>query len=145
VLDCHLMVERPEKHFAQIAAAGGDSVTFHVEATADPAAAVTLARSLGLGVGVAFNPETSIGRVLDAAPGVDLVLCMCIHPGYSGQAFMPEALGRIGALRSSLTPEVRVQVDGGVKRENVAEIRSTGADLLVVGSGIFASGSPGAA
>jgi ribulose-phosphate 3-epimerase len=145
VLDCHLMVERPEKHFRQVAEAGGDSVTFHVEATADLAEAVALARGLGLGVGVAFNPETSVARVLDASAGVDLVLCMSIHPGYSGQGFMPEALGRISTLRSALAPAVHVQVDGGVKRSNVAEIRAAGADLLVVGSGVFAAESPGAA
>jgi ribulose-phosphate 3-epimerase len=145
VLDCHLMVERPEKHFPQVAEAGGDSVTFHVEATADPQSAVALARSLGLGVGIAFNPETSIGRVLGAAQGVDLVLCMSIHPGYSGQELMPEALGRIEALRAALAPEVHVQVDGGVKPENVGEIRRAGADLLVVGSGVFAAESPGTA
>jgi ribulose-phosphate 3-epimerase len=145
VLDCHLMVERPEKHFRQVAEAGGDSVTFHVEATADPAEAVALARGLGLGVGVAFNPETSVARVLDASAGVDLVLCMSIPPGYSGQEFMPEALGRISTVRSALAPAVHVQVDGGVKRSNVADIRAAGADLLVVGSGIFVAESPGAA
>jgi ribulose-phosphate 3-epimerase len=68
------------------------------------------------------------------------VLCMSIHPGYSGQAFMPEALGRIAALRDGLPDEIVVQVDGGVNAENVAEIHRAGADLIVAGSSIFAAG-----
>jgi ribulose-phosphate 3-epimerase len=139
-LDCHLMVVEPGRHFSQIADAGGHSVTFHVEATGDPAGAIALARELGLGVGLALNPETLVGDALAAARGVDFVLCMSIHPGYSGQAFMPEALGRIAALRDGLPDEVLVQVDGGVNAENVAEIHRAGADLIVAGSSIFASG-----
>ena len=88
-LDCHLMVREPEKHFEAIAKAGGDSVTFHVEVCDEPARAVAHARSLGLGVGLALNPETAVEDAVAAADGVDLVLCMSIHPGYSGQAFMP--------------------------------------------------------
>jgi ribulose-phosphate 3-epimerase len=136
-LDCHLMVVEPERHFAQIAGAGGHSVTFHIEACDDPSRAVALARELGLGVGVAFNPDTSVDDVLAAAEGVDLVLCMSIHPGYSGQAFMPEALERIAALRSALPGDVLVQVDGGVNEKNIAEVHRAGADLIVAGSSIF--------
>ena len=143
VLDCHLMVEDPQRHFRPVAEAGGDSVTFHVEAVADARPAIARARELGLGAGLAFSPGTPVPRAVEAAEGVDLVLCMSIHPGYSGQEFMPEAIDRIGALREALPPEVRIQVDGGVKRENVALIRAAGADLLVVGSGIFAGGRPG--
>jgi ribulose-phosphate 3-epimerase len=139
MLDCHLMVRRPEKHIPQVARAGADSVTFHLEACGEPGGAVALARGLGLGVGLAFNPGTSVDAALARASGVDLVLCMGIHPGYSGQAFRPETLGRLAALRAALPADVHVQVDGGVKVENAAEIRSAGADVLVVGSGIFAS------
>ena len=103
VLDCHLMVEDPERHFDAVAEAGGDSVTFHVEACADPARAIAAARSLGLGVGVAFNPETPVEEAAAAAEGADLVLCMSIHPGYSGQSFMPEATARIARLRDLLS------------------------------------------
>ena len=102
VLDCHLMVDNPEHHFAQIAKAGGDSVTFHHEVVADVAATAAKARELGLGVGLAFNPESEVADVVARVEGVDLVLCMSIHPGYSGQAFMPEALERIRELREAL-------------------------------------------
>jgi ribulose-phosphate 3-epimerase len=137
VLDCHLMVAEPEKHFAQISAAGGESVTFHVEATADPAAAIGLARELGLGVGVALNPETPVEAAIAAAKSADVVLCMSIHPGRSGQAFMPEACRRIAELRRRLPGDVLVQVDGGIGPENIADVHAAGADLLVAGSSIF--------
>ena len=144
-LDCHLMVSEPEKHFEAIAKAGGDSVTFHVEACDEPARAVAHARSLGLGVGLAFNPETAVEDAVAGADGVDLVLCMSIHPGYSGQAFMPESLERIARLRSLLPSDVRVQVDGGVNRETARAAREAGADLLVAGSAIFWNDDPAAA
>src|SRR5262249_44566709 len=80
-LDCHLMVDEPERHFEAIARAGGDSVTFHVEVVDEPARAISAARALGLGVGIAFNPETEVEQAVAAAEGVDLVLCMSIHPG----------------------------------------------------------------
>ena len=136
-IDCHLMVENPERHFKQIAEAGGDSVTFHVEVSRDPSTTVALAREFGLGVGVAFNPETPVLAALAASGGCDLVLCMSIAPGYSGQEFMPEALERLRDLRSVLPPEVFVQVDGGITADNVREVHEAGADLLVAGSSIF--------
>jgi len=144
-LDCHLMVSEPESHFEAVAKAGGDSVTFHVEACDEPARAIALARSLGLGVGVAFNPETSVEDAVAAAESADLVLCMSIHPGYSGQEFMPDALERIARLRALLPADVRIQVDGGIHRETIVAARDAGAGLLVSGSAIFWSDDPGAA
>jgi ribulose-phosphate 3-epimerase len=136
-VDCHLMVIEPEKHFAQIARAGGDSVTFHVEACDEPQAAIGAARALGLGVGIAFNPETAVERALAAAEGADLVNCMSIHPGYSGRQFMPETLPRIATLRSGLRGQVLVQVDGGIESENARAASEAGASLLVAGTSIF--------
>ena len=119
VIDVHLMVTNPEHHFEQIKGAGGDSVTFHVEATEEPWSAISLARSHGLAVGVAFNPETSVQDALAASLGADLVLCMSIRPGYSGQEFMLDALPRIRELRAQLHERVVVQVDGGITQENI--------------------------
>jgi len=141
-LDCHLMVGEPEAHFEAVAKAGGDSVTFHVEACDDPARAVAGARSLGLGVGVAIKPETDLDSAAAAAEGADLVLCMSIHPGYSGQAFMPEALERLSRLRSLLPAGVRVQVDGGIHTGTIRAARAAGADLLVAGSAVFWNDDP---
>ena len=137
-IDCHLMVDNPERHIPQIARAGGDSITFHVEVVDDPTTTIALAREHGLGVGVAFNPGTEVERGAAAAEGADICLCMSINPGYSGQAFMPEALPRIRRLRELLPPERYVQVDGGVDDGNAASIRDAGASLLVAGSAIFA-------
>jgi ribulose-phosphate 3-epimerase len=144
-LDCHLMVAEPERHFEAVARAGGDSVTFHVEACDDPARPIAAARGLGLGVGVAFNPETRVEDAVAAAEGADLVLCMSIHPGYSGQQFMPDAIGRIEHLRSLLPDEVRVQVDGGINAATIPLAREAGADLFVAGSAIFWHDDPAAA
>jgi ribulose-phosphate 3-epimerase len=145
VLDVHLMTEHPERHFRAVAEAGGDSVTFHVEAVEDVSATASRARELGLGAGLAFNPETEPQDAAAAAGDVDLVLCMSIHPGYSGQPFMPEALGRIRRLRELLPDGKPIQVDGGVGLENARELREAGASLLVAGSSVYGKDDPGAA
>lgn len=145
VLDCHLMVDNPEHHFEQFAKAGADSVTFHYEATDDPERTAALARELGLGVGLVFNPETPVAPVAEAGRGFDLVLCMSIVPGYSGQEFMPEALDRIRELREFLPDAVHVQVDGGVRAGTIEAAREAGANLLVAGSAVFDGKDAGAA
>jgi len=138
-VDCHLMTETPEKHFAAIKKAGGDSVTVHYEACPDLNAVVLAARAHDLQVGLAFKPETSAAYAAHAAisSGVDIVLCMSIEPGYSGQEFMPEALDRIRVVRSVLPREVHVQVDGGIGPENIKAARDSGASLFVAGTSIF--------
>jgi ribulose-phosphate 3-epimerase len=138
VLDCHLMTETPEKHFRAIASAGGDSVTVHFEACDDLPAVARAARDHELQVGLAFKPESNVADVVAEADGFDLVLCMSIEPGYSGQPFMPEAFDRIRRLRELLPPGQHIQVDGGVGADNIRQVREAGADLLVAGSAIFA-------
>jgi ribulose-phosphate 3-epimerase len=135
VLDCHLMVDDPVHHFAEIAESGGDSVTFHVEVADDPAAVIAAARDLGLGAGVAFSPGTAVEEAARAADGADLALCMSIEPGYSGQEFMPEALPRIGRLRELV--DCHVQVDGGINERTARQARDAGANLLVAGTAVF--------
>jgi len=137
-LDVHLMIVSPEKHFRAISEAGGDSVTVHYEVCDDLPTVIAQARDLGLGAGVAFNPETEPEAVVEAAGElVDLVLCMSIHPGYSGQPFMPEAIPRVRRLRELLPEGVHVQVDGGVGPGNVPQLVEAGANLLVAGSSVF--------
>ena len=140
VLDCHLMVDNPTRHFPQIAAAGGDSATFHYEVVEDVPATIAAAREHGLQVGVAFNPESAPEDVARVAADADLVLCMSIHPGYSGQAFMPEAVDRIARLRAALPGDVPIQVDGGIGEDTIVAARDAGAALFVAGSAIFARG-----
>jgi ribulose-phosphate 3-epimerase len=136
VLDCHLMVDNPDRHIPQVARAGGDSVTFHVEVTDDSRSLIALARNHDLGVGVAFKPATAVDDAARAAEGADIVLCMSIEPGYSGQAFMPEALGRIARLHK-LLPGVPIQVDGGIGPDTIGMAREAGASLFVAGTSIF--------
>ena len=139
VVDCHLMVDNPARHFAELREAGGDSVTVHHEVCPDLPEVVSQAREHELLVGLAFNPETTVEQAAAAAldAEVDLVLCMSIHPGYSGQEFMPEALERIRTLRGLLPNEVPVQVDGGVGPGNIRDLRDAGASLFVAATSIF--------
>jgi ribulose-phosphate 3-epimerase len=136
-VDCHLMVEAPERHFRAIAEAGGDSVTVHYEACDDLPSVVRAARELELQVGLAVNPGTAVADAAAAADGVDLVLCMSIHPGYSGQEFMPEAVARVRELRGLLPEGMHVQVDGGIGPENIVGVHEAGANLFVAGTSIF--------
>jgi ribulose-phosphate 3-epimerase len=145
VIDCHLMVSDPAHHFPEFAESGADSVTFHVEATDDPVEVAAAARAHGLAVGVAFNPATTPSQAAIAAElaGADMILCMSIEPGYSGQAFMPAALGRIEELAALV--EIPIQVDGGIGETNARAVRDMGASLLVAGNAVFADPDPGAA
>jgi ribulose-phosphate 3-epimerase len=137
VIDCHLMVDNPLRHFPQIAAAGGDSATFHYEAVDDVPATIAAAREHGLQVGVAFTPDSEPEDVVKVSLDADFVLCMSIHPGYSGQEFMDDALDRIRRTRAALPQETFLQVDGGVTNENVRSIYEAGASLIVAGAAIF--------
>ena len=137
VIDVHLMVESPVKYFAPIAEAGGDSVTFHYEAVDDVPMTIRAAREQELQVGVAFNPETEPEDVAEVAEDADFVLCMGIHPGYSGQPFREETFGRVERLRAALPDDIRIQVDGGVGEKNVKPLYELGATLLVAASAIF--------
>jgi ribulose-phosphate 3-epimerase len=143
LLDCHLMVDNPARHVPQFARAGAHSVTVHVEVDWQPA--VRLAREHGLGAGLALNPDTPVERVVLERPELDLVLCMSVYPGYSGQRFIAESVERVARLRELLPGSVRIQVDGGVGAENVRELRRAGADLLVAASAIFGGDDPAAA
>jgi len=143
-LDCHLMVESPERHFSQFRKAGADSVTVHLEACPEVPPVVELARKEGLQVGLVFNPETSVDEAAAAAieAQVDFVLCMSVHPGYSGQAFIPESIDRVRRLRELLPVAMPVQVDGGVGLENIRDLFEAGARLFVAASAIFGSEDP---
>jgi ribulose-phosphate 3-epimerase len=137
VVDCHLMVEDPARHFGQFAEAGADSVTFHYEAVHDVQSVVYAARQHELEVGLAFKPGTDVDQAVAAAQGVDIILCMTVEPGYSGQEFLPGSLERIARTRWLAPPHVYVQADGGVDNDNVRSVYEAGATLLVSASAIF--------
>jgi ribulose-phosphate 3-epimerase len=139
VFDVHLMVESPAKYFAPVAAAGGDSVTFHYEAVDDVPETIRAAREAGLQAGVAFSPETEPETVAAVAGDADIVLCMAIHPGYSGQPFREGTFARVERLRAALPADVPIQVDGGVTADNIRRLWEAGATLFVAASAIFAA------
>jgi ribulose-phosphate 3-epimerase len=139
VFDVHLMVESPAKYFAPVAAAGGDSVTFHYEAVDDVPETIRAAREAGLQAGVAFSPETEPDTCAAVAGDADIVLCMAIHPGYSAQPFREGTFARVERLRAALPADVPIQVDGGVTADNIRRLWEAGATLFVAASAIFAA------
>ncbi|HYY63952.1 MAG TPA: ribulose-phosphate 3-epimerase [Gaiellaceae bacterium] len=145
-VDVHLMIEAPERHFQAFREAGADSVTVHYEAVDDVPATAAAARDHGLGVGLALKPQSAVEEVAEVAvsAGVDLILCMSIEPGYSGQEFMPEAFERLRRLRELLPETVQLQVDGGVNDANVRAAREAGANLLVAATAVFGDAGPAA-
>jgi ribulose-phosphate 3-epimerase len=144
----HLMVEMPEALFDDLAEAGLDVVSVHVEAVEDPAPVIRKARGMGMGVGLTVSPETPIERVYPHLEEIDDVMVMSVHPGWAGQAFIPEALPKIAAVRGVLDRlglGTDVEVDGGVKLENARRCVDAGANVLVAASAIFQAADPGSA
>jgi ribulose-phosphate 3-epimerase len=138
VVDCHLMVENPANHFGPFAEAGADSVTFHYEAVTDVDSTVHAARQHELEVGLAFKPGTPVELAVAAGQGVDVLLCMSVEPGYSGQPFLEGSLERIQYTRQLAPPHIHVQADGGIDNDNVRSVYDAGATLIVSASAIFA-------
>ncbi|HAM33030.1 MAG TPA: ribulose-phosphate 3-epimerase [Deltaproteobacteria bacterium] len=139
-LDVHLMIVEPERYIDEFAKAGADVITVHAEATPHLQRAVSRIRELGKKAGVSLNPSTSLSAIEWVLTDVDMVLIMTVNPGFGGQAFLPSMLGKIELLRSQLTRaklDVDIQVDGGIKANNVGEAVAAGANVIVSGSGIF--------
>src|SRR5512134_2966694 len=139
-LDVHLMIIEPERYIEEFAKAGADVITVHAEATPHLQRAVARVRELGKKAGVSLNPSTSLSAVEWVLTDVDMVLVMSVNPGFGGQAFLPSSLGKIELLRKQLSRaglNVDIQVDGGIKEDNVGEVVASGANVIVSGSGIF--------
>ena len=145
--DCHLMLTDPGAFLEPFRRAGADAVTVHVE-VGGTEALVAEARGLGLAVGLACNPETPVEAVLEYLSLVDLVLCMTVHPGFGGQAFLLEVLDKVRAVRRELDRQglaVDVEVDGDVDHVTAPSAVAAGANVLVAGSAIFGATDPLAA
>lgn len=135
-LDVHLMIQDPLSYAGPMVEAGADLLTFHAEAVDDVAEVAGKIRDLGVGVGVALNPDTPLSAIEPALPSVDLVLVMSVDAGFGGQSFNPVALEKLAQLRSRF-PEVLLEIDGGIGDQTIGPARQAGADLFVVGSAIF--------
>lgn len=144
-VDVHLMVERPERHVAEFADAGADSISLHFEATPHIHYALKAVREAGCHAGLALNPGTPLNSVNSLHGSFDHLLCMTVNPGWGGQKWIPESAGRVSDLRSILPADVPIQVDGGVDPETAGPAAAAGAGLLVAGSSVFGSADPAAA
>jgi ribulose-phosphate 3-epimerase len=142
ILDCHLMVERPERHVEAFAKAGADVITIHPEATPHIHYALKTIRELGVAAGVVINPGTPVETVEPVADIVDLCLVMSVNPGWGGQRYIPSSTGRLARMRELLPPAVVLEVDGGITLENIDEVRAAGTDVFVAGNSVFGAKDP---
>ncbi|MCS7239038.1 MAG: ribulose-phosphate 3-epimerase [Thermoguttaceae bacterium] len=137
-LDVHLMLDNPEEFIAPFRKAGADALTVHIEVCPDPRPILDEIRSLGAAAGLSLNPPTPAEVLCPFLGECDLVLVMSVMPGFGGQPFQASALEKLRLLRREAPPQLVLSIDGGVKAENVAQCAGAGADLLVVGTGLFA-------
>jgi ribulose-phosphate 3-epimerase len=141
-LDVHLMIERPERHVADFASAGADSISVHFEATPHVHLAVHKVREDGCRAGVAITPSTPASSLAAIAPDIDIALCMTVNPGWGGQPFLPEALPKVRELRDLLGDATAIEVDGGIETHTVGPCAEAGAGLFVAGSSVFGQTDP---
>ena len=140
-IDCHLMIENPDNYIEAFAKAGADYISVHAEACNHLHRSLSLIKENGCNAGVVLNPLTPIEYALEAAEYVDFVLLMSVNPGFGGQSFIENFLERCRILRDYLDENdlshVDIEVDGGVKASNIAEVVNAGANMIVSGSGLF--------
>jgi len=139
-LDVHLMITDPDKYAPEFINAGADWVSIHPETCADPNLSLKKIRALGAKASVAVNPDVPLARVESCFSDADMVLMMSVFPGFAGQAFIPEVLPKIAALRSLIDERklaLLIEVDGGIKTDNIDLVVRAGAEVIVSGSGIF--------
>ena len=139
-LDVHLMIENPDRYIPAFAEAGADILTVHQETVPHLHRTVQLIKSLGKKAGVSLNPATPVATLECILDDLDLVLVMSVNPGFGGQSFIPGALTKIAALREMIDRRglsVELEVDGGVKTDNIGLVARAGADVFVAGSAVF--------
>jgi ribulose-phosphate 3-epimerase len=139
-LDCHLMIDDPDRWAPRYAEAGAASVTFHIEAARDPASLARNLRSLGARAGMALKPGTAFSPYADLLPKLDMVLLMTVEPGFGGQSFMADQMSKVREARAAVDKcggEIWVQVDGGVSAITIEKCAEAGADVFVAGSAVF--------
>ena len=145
-LDVHLMIEKPEGYINAFADAGSDYLTVQVEASIHLHRTLQAIREKGMKAGVALNPHTPLASIEEVLPDLDLILIMSVNPGFGGQKFIPQAISKLQRtqilLKKTNNTHIEVEVDGGVKLDNIKEIAQAGANILVSGSGIFKTPNP---
>jgi ribulose-phosphate 3-epimerase len=141
-LDVHLMIDRPERHVADFASAGADSITVHFEATPHVHYAVKTVHDAGCRAGVAITPSTPAEALASIALDIDIALCMTVNPGWGGQPFIHETLPKVGELRELVPDHVAIEVDGGIEVDTAPACAEAGARLFVAGSSVFGQQDP---
>ena len=147
-LDCHLMIEDPDRWAPGYAELGAANVTFHAEAAADPVATARAIRAAGALAGLAVKPGTPLDPYLPVLPEFDTLLVMTVEPGFGGQDFVAAALPKVSAARRAVQAghlRLILEVDGGVNAETIEDAAAAGADMFVAGTAVYGSGDPGAA
>jgi len=144
-LDVHLMIEEPARYVEDFVKAGADQIVVHAEACKHLHRTVQLTRSLGVNVGVALNPGTSLSALDEILPFVDMILLMTVNPGFGGQAYIETMTSKIAALRTMMerrSVSAYIQVDGGIGTQNIKTVYEAGADAVVVGSAVYGTSDP---
>ena len=139
-LDVHLMIEKPERYIEAFAKAGASGLTVHVETCPDIVGTLRQIKSLGVRAGAVLNPETPVGAIQPALPEADLILVMSVRPGYSGQRFMPETIGKVSEIRKkldALRSAAWLEVDGGIDTETLPKMKEAGATAFVAATAVF--------
>lgn len=144
VLDVHLMIEQPDRHFEEFAKAGADSITFHAEATPHVHRALGAIRELDCLAGVAINPGTPVEAVSELRGSADLILAMTVNPGWGGQSFIDGSPEKVSRLKP-LAGDALIEVDGGIGTSTAGRMAAAGATLMVAGSAIFGAEDPAGA
>ncbi|MDY6870298.1 MAG: ribulose-phosphate 3-epimerase [Actinomycetota bacterium] len=146
-MDCHLMIENPERWAPPYAEAGAHNVTFHAEATDDPVAVARDIRAAGAKAGLSVKPGTPVDPYLVILREFDTLLIMSVEPGFGGQKFIPEVLPKVGIVRRLVDAgelTVLVEIDGGVNEDTIAAAAEAGVDCFVAGSAVFSAQDPAA-
>lgn len=141
-LDCHLMINNPEKYIDAFARAGADLITIHRESVTDPLLIIKHIKEVGCKAGISINPETSFEAIQEIIPEVDLVLIMSVHPGFSGQKFIVDVIQKLkktSEIIQKTKKKIYLQIDGGINGENAGLAKKNGADVLVAGNFVFLS------
>lgn len=136
IFDVHLMIENPDRYLEDFKSAGADIITVHAEASKHLHRTVTKIKELGLRAGVSINPATPLSAIELVLSEVDMVLIMSVNPGFGGQKFIPFTLDKVRKLRE-MAPDMNIEVDGGVNKDNAAGLVRAGANILVAGTAVF--------
>ncbi|MEQ1552866.1 MAG: ribulose-phosphate 3-epimerase [Ferruginibacter sp.] len=143
--DVHLMINKPENYAEAFRDAGANNLTIHLEACPHLHRNIEQIKNLGMHVGVAINPHTPVSTLINILQDIDLVCLMSVNPGFGGQAFIPNTIQKIAALKQIINEQnlnIKIEVDGGVTLENAKLIINAGADILVAGNTVFKAQNP---